>query len=341
MRSLPLTTALVVALLTVEAEASPKIGVSWPGIAAFSVQADSEMIRGTVAGALGTVIETDARMSAAKQILDIRSLIDAKVGAIIVSAVDARAIEPVVRSALAVGIDVVAYERPIDVPGVFTISFNQADVGRLQALALHAARPRGDWVLLKGDFDDPQTAHLYAGQMSVLKDSINAGLIRIAGEAYTPGGLSLNARRVFANILDESRNRVDAVLTPDDVSAEAAVAVLSERGLAGSVAIAGQGGDPATLNRIARGLQTATIWEDHNALARKAADIALRLANGASPKELGVAKATNSGWGTSYELHLQPFTINIDSIGLALTAGWIDVARLCEGVPAKGLPECD
>jgi D-xylose transport system substrate-binding protein len=341
MRWLPLTTALVLALLTVEAEAAPKIGVSWPSLAGFSVASDSEMIRGTVAGSLGTVVETDARMSAAKQILDLRGLIEAKVGAIIVSAVDARAIEPVVRAALTAGIDVIAYERPIDVPGVFTISFNQTDVGRLQALALHAARPRGDWVLLKGDFDDPQTAHLYAGQMSVLKDSINAGLIRIAGEAYTPGGLSLNARRVFANILDDSRNRVDAVLTPDDVSAEAAVAVLSERGLTGSVAIVGQGGDPATLNRIARGLQTATIWEDHSALARKAADIALRLANGASPRELGVAKSASAGWGTSYELHLQPFTITIDTIGLALTAGWIDAARLCEGVPSDSLPECD
>jgi len=341
MRWLAALTAVALAFPGVEATAAPTIGISWPGYAGPQWRADADMIRGTLSGGLSVVVETNAHLSAAKQILDIRGLVERKVDALIVAAVDTRAIEPAVRAAVDAGIAVVAYDRPIDLGGVFSIGFNQTDVGRLQALALYTARPRGNWVLLKGDFDDPQTAHLYNGQMNVLKDSINAGLIRIAGEAYTPGGLSLNARRVFSNILDESRNQVDAVLTPDDVSAEAAIDVLSERGITDHTAVVGQGGDPATLNRIARGLQTATIWEDHRALARKAAEIALKLASGTSPKELGVARSAGEGGGTSYELHLQPFTINIDALGLALTAGWIDTGRLCENVRSGTLHECD
>ncbi len=322
------------------AMAAPVIGVSWPGGTTHEWKADSEIIRKAVAVASSAVVETDARLSAAKQILDVKSLIDARVDVLIVAAVDSRALESTIRAAVAAGVPVIGYDRPISLDGVLSIGFNQIDVGRLQALALYAARPRGNWVLLKGDFDDPQTARLYAGQMGVLKDSINAGLIRIAGEAYTPGGLSLNARRAFGNILDDTRNAVDAVLTPDDASAGEAISVLVERDLIDKVAVVGQGGDPLTLNRIARGLQVATIWEDHAALARKAGEVALQLAEGRSARELGVAKPIDGGEGTTYELYLQPFTITVDALGLALTAGWIDAERLCQDVQAGRVADC-
>ncbi|MCM5559275.1 substrate-binding domain-containing protein [Pleomorphomonas sp. JP5] len=322
------------------AMAGPVIGVSWPGDTTHQWKLDAEAIRDAVSAGSGAVIETDARLSAAKQILDVMSLIDAKVDALIVAAVDPRALEPSIRAAVAAGIPVIGYDRPIGLEGVLSIGFNQADVGRLQSLALYAARPRGGWVLLKGDFDDPQTARLYAGQIGVLKDSISAGLIRIAGEAYTPGGLSLNARRAFGNILDATRNDVDAVLTPDDASAGEAISVLEERGLIDKVAVVGQGGDPETLNRIARGVQTATIWEDHEALARKAAEAALQLADGRLPMELGVARRLGDGQGTTYELNLQPFTITVDALGLALSTGWIDAERLCHQVPAGHIADC-
>ena len=331
---------IVSVLFCQAATATPVIGVSWPGNTAHQWKVDSEAIRDVISASSGAVIETDARLSAAKQILDVKSLIGAKVDVLIVAAVDARALDSPIRAAVAAGIPVIGYDRPISLDGVLSIGFNQADVGRLQSLALYAARPRGDWVLLKGDFDDPQTARLYAGQIGVLKDSISAGLIRIAGEAYTPGGLSLNARRAFGNILDATRNTVDAVLTPDDASAGEAISVLEERGLIDRVAVVGQGGDPETLNRIARGQQTATIWEDHEALARKAAEVALQLANGRSPRELGVTRRPDDGQGTTYELHLQPFTITVDALGLALTAGWIDAERLCRHVPAGRIVDC-
>lgn len=332
--------AIALGLLCQAAVAAPMIGVSWPGDTTHQWKADSETIRKAVSVVSGAVIETDARLSAAKQILDVKSLIDAHVDVLIVAAVDSRALESSIRAAVTAGIPVIGYDRPIGLDGVVSVGFNQIDIGRLQALALYAARPRGDWVLLKGDFDDPQTARLYAGQMGVLKDSINAGLIRIAGEAYTPGGLSLNARRAFGNILDDTRNAVDAVLTPDDASAGEAISVLEERSLADKVAVVGQGGDPVTLNRIARGLQAATIWEDHAALARKAGEVALKLANGQSPRELGVAKPADDGQGTTYELYLQPFTITVDALGLALTAGWIDTTRLCQDVPVGRIADC-
>ncbi|MBS1182399.1 MAG: xylF [Proteobacteria bacterium] len=332
--------AIILGLFCQAAAAAPVIGVSWPGDTMRQWKADSETIRNAVSAASGAVIETDARLSAAKQILDVKSLIDANVDVLIVAAVDPRALELSIRAAVAAGVPVIGYDRPIGLDGVFSVGFDQVGVGQLQALALYAARPRGDWVLLKGDFDDPQTARLYAGQIGVLKDSISAGLIRIAGEAYTPGGLSLNARRAFGNILDDTRNIVDAVLTPDDASAREAISVLEERNLVDKVAVVGQGGDPETLNRIARGQQTATIWEDHAALGRKAAELALKLADGRTPQDLGVAKPADDGHGTTYELHLQPFTITVDALGLALTAGWIDAEHLCQGVPAGRIADC-
>ena len=156
---------LAFGLLCQAAAAAPVIGISWPGDTTRQWKVDSETIRKAVSVASGAVIETDARLSAAKQILDVKSLIDAHVDVLIVAAVDPRALEPSIRAAVVAGVPVIGYDRPINLDGVVSIGFNQVDVGRLQALALYAARPRGDWVLLKGDFDDPQTARLYSGQM--------------------------------------------------------------------------------------------------------------------------------------------------------------------------------
>ena len=68
--------------------------------------------------------------------------------------------------------------------------------------------------------------------------------------------------------------------------------------------------------------------------------MALQLADGRSPSELGVTRQLDDGEGTTYELHLQPFTITVDALGLALTAGWIDAERLCRHVPAGRVVDC-
>jgi D-xylose transport system substrate-binding protein len=87
-------------------------------------------------------ISTDAQSSASKQLSDIESLIAQGVDALIVLAQDAEAIGPAVQAAADEGIPVIAYDRLIEDPRAFYLTFDNVEVGRMQARAVLAAQPR-------------------------------------------------------------------------------------------------------------------------------------------------------------------------------------------------------
>ena len=52
------------------------------------------------------------------------------------------------------------------------------------------------------------------------------------------------------------------MLSENDGMAGGVVAALEAQGLAGKVAVSGQDGDKAALNRVALGTQTVDVWKD-------------------------------------------------------------------------------
>src|SRR3546814_2773328 len=93
-------------------------------------------------GRLGAeYISADAQSSNEKQIADIEGLIARGANALIVLAQDASAIVPAVNRATAEGIPVVGYDRLIEVPGVFYLTFDNKEVGRLQAREVLKVQP--------------------------------------------------------------------------------------------------------------------------------------------------------------------------------------------------------
>src|SRR3546814_380261 len=62
-------------------------------------------------------------------------------------------------------------------------------------------------------------------------------------------------------ILTANANKVDAVIASNDGTAGGAVAALRAQGLEG-LPVSGQDGDHAALNRVAKGLQTVSVWKD-------------------------------------------------------------------------------
>jgi len=109
-----------------------------------------------------------------------------------------------------------------------------------------------------------------------------AGKIEKVGEAYTDGWLPANAQKNMEQILTANDNKVDAVVASNDGTAGGVVAALAAQGMDGDVPVSGQDGDHAALNRVALGTQTVSVWKDARALSAAAADIALKLAGGAS-----------------------------------------------------------
>jgi D-xylose transport system substrate-binding protein len=318
------------------------IGVSWANFQEERWKTDEAAMKAAIAAAGGRYISADAQSSAQKQLTDIESLIAQGANAIIVLAQDSSAIAPAVQEAVDEGIPVVGYDRLIENPHAFYITFDNKEVGRMQARAVLAAKPRGNYAFIKGSSADPNADFLFAGQMDVLKGALATGEIKNVGEAYTDGWLPANAQRNMEQILTKNNNNVDAVVASNDGTAGGAIAALAAQGMAGSVPVSGQDGDHAALNRIALGTQTVSVWKDARMLGKQAAVIALELADGKKMSDIsGVVKFASGPKKIEMNaLFLTPIPITSDNLNVVIDAGWITRAEVCQGVKPGTVKVC-
>ncbi|MGF1560698.1 MAG: D-xylose ABC transporter substrate-binding protein [Geminicoccaceae bacterium] len=318
-----------------------QIGVSWSNFQEERWKTDEAAMQEAIEAAGAEYISADAQSSPSKQLADVESLIARGADALIVLAQDASAIVPAIEAAVAEGIPVVGYDRLIEHPDAFYLTFDNVEVGRMQARAILEAQPSGNYVMIKGSPQDPNADFLRGGQQEVLQDAIDAGDIKIVGEAYTDGWLPENAQKNMEQILTANDNQVDAVVASNDGTAGGVVAALTAQGMEG-IPVSGQDGDHAALNRIALGTQTVSVWKDARELGRNAAEIAVKLAEGASLDEIEGAE-TWSGGPNGVEMNslfLDPIPIKRDNLDVVLDAGWIEQATLCQGVDAAEVAVC-
>jgi D-xylose transport system substrate-binding protein len=325
------------------AEAKGKvIGVSWSNFQEERWKTDEAAIKAAVAASSDKYISADAQSSAQKQLTDIESLIAQGANVLIVLAQDASAVAPAVQKAIDEGIPVIGYDRLIENPNAFYITFDNKEVGRMEARGVYAVKPAGNYAFIKGSSADPNADFLFAGQMEVLKAAIAAGKIKNVGEAYTDGWLPSNAQRNMEQIRTKNNNKVDAVVASNDGTAGGAIAALAAQGLAGAVPVSGQDGDHAALNRIALGTQTVSVWKDARALGKKAAEVAALLASGKKMSEIpGVVKF--SGGPKKVEMNslfLAPIPITKDNLGVVIDAGWVKKYEVCRGVKPGTVKAC-
>ena len=325
------------------AEAKGKvIGVSWSNFQEERWKTDEAAMKAAIAAAGDKYISADAQSSAQKQLTDIESLIAQGANALIVLAQDSSAIAPAVQKAVDEGIPVVGYDRLIENPNAFYITFDNKEVGRMQARGVFAVKPQGNYAFIKGSSTDPNADFLFAGQMEVLKAAIDAGKIKNVGEAYSDGWLPANAQKNMEQMLTKNNNKVDAVVASNDGTAGGAIAALAAQGMAGTVPVSGQDGDHAALNRVALGTQTVSVWKDARELGKKAAEIAALLADGKKMSEIpGVVKF--SGGPKKVEMNslfLKPVPITRDNLDVVIGAGWIKKDEVCQGVKPGTVKVC-
>ncbi|MEM6939574.1 MAG: D-xylose ABC transporter substrate-binding protein [Pseudomonadota bacterium] len=309
------------------------VGVSWSNFQEERWKTDEAAIKSALDAAGAAYISADAQSSSAKQLSDVESLIAQGVDALIILAQDSAAIGPAVEAAVAEGIPVVGYDRLIEDSRAFYLTFDNVEVGRMQARAVLAAQPEGNYVMIKGSPTDPNADFLRGGQQEVLQDAIDAGKVKIVDEAYTDGWLPANAQRNMEQILTANDNDVDAVVASNDGTAGGVVAALTAQGMEG-IPVSGQDGDHAALNRVALGTQTVSVWKDARELGKAAGEIAVEMAkNGGDMTAVGDAIAWESPAGTKMTARfLAPVPITADNLSTVTDAGWITVEALCQGV---------
>ncbi|MEO9777642.1 MAG: D-xylose ABC transporter substrate-binding protein [Sedimentitalea sp.] len=308
------------------------VGVSWSNFQEERWKTDEAAIKAELEKHGATYISADAQSSSAKQLSDVESLIAQGATALIILAQDAQAIGPAVQAAADEGIPVVGYDRLIEDPRAFYLTFDNVEVGRMQARAVFEAAPSGRYVMIKGSPTDPNADFLRGGQQEILQAAIDAGDIEIVGEAYTDGWLPANAQRNMEQILTATDNGVDAVVASNDGTAGGVVAALTAQGMDG-IPVSGQDGDHAALNRVAKGTQTVSVWKDARDLGSAAARIAVSLADGTQMTGIQDSELWTSPGGTEMNaVFLEPLPITKDNLPAVVDAQWITQEALCQGV---------
>jgi D-xylose transport system substrate-binding protein len=319
------------------------VGVSWSNFQEERWKTDEAAIVAALDAAGAEYVSADAQSSSSKQLADIESLIAQGVDALIVLGQDTAAVVPAVQAAADEGIPVISYDRLIEDPRAFYVTFDNVEVGRMQARAVLEAAPGSaddpaHYVMIKGSPTDPNADFLRGGQQEVLQEAIDSGAITIVGEAYTDQWLPAHAQRNMEQILTEQNNEVDAVVASNDGPAGGAVAALTAQGLQG-IPVSGQDADHAALNRVAAGTQTVSVWKDSRELGRVAAETALALASGTEPAAVeGAEEFQTPGGNTVNALFLDPVPVTQDNLQAVVDAGWITQEALCQGVTGGPAP---
>lgn len=316
------------------------VGVSWSNFQEERWKRDEAAMKAAIEKAGGTYISADAQGSNEKQAADIDKLITRGAKVLIVLAWDADAVLPAVKRARAEGIQVIAYDRLIQDKDVFYLTFDNVEVGRMQAQGVLAKKPAGNYVFIKGAPTDPNADFLHKGQLEVLNPAIKAGKIKVVGEQYTAGWAPEVAQRNMEQILTKNNNKVDAVVASNDGTAGGVVAALRAQNMAG-IPVSGQDGDIAALNRVALGEQTVSVFKDARKLGEAAGTVAVQLAKGKKPKDIAgtVTWAEGTKKIPMISMFLKPVPITSDNLDYVLSAGWATKDQVCKGVVAAKAPK--
>ncbi len=345
MKTKHIAAALAVAALLAPFAAQAKgelVGVSWSNFQEERWKRDEGAIKAALEAAGAKYVSADAQGSNEKQLADVEALITKGVKALIILAQDANAVLPAVARAKEAGVPVVAYDRLIQDKGVLYLTFDNVEVGRMQARAVLAVKPKGNYVFIKGSPTDPNADFLNAGQREVLKPAVDKGDIRIVGEQYTENWAPEVAQKNMEQILTKNNNKVDAVIASNDGTAGGVVAALRAQNMVG-VPVSGQDGDIAALNRVARGEQTVSVWKDARELGKAAGTFAARLAQGAKLADIKEARVWSGGAKKLPipSVFLKPLPVTRDNLNAVIDAGWATKAQVCTGVvPAKAPAAC-
>ncbi|MFF4118888.1 substrate-binding domain-containing protein [Streptomyces sp. NPDC001714] len=202
------------------------------------------------------------------------------VDAIVLTAVDARAMGPSVGKAAAAHIPVIAYDRLVEGPISGYVSFDGEAVGRLQGRALLTAMGAkahgGRIVMMNGDPGDPNALSFKQGALSELR-----GKVTIAKEYDTPQWATEAANRNMSAALSAlGADSIDGVYAANDGLAAGSIAALKADKVTPLPPVTGQDAELAAVRRIVAGDQYMTVYKPFGPEAAAGGAMAVAAARG-------------------------------------------------------------
>lgn len=243
------------------------------------------------------------------------NLITQGVDVLVVIPKDSVAAAQIVKSAHEEGIKVIAYDRLIKEsnPDLY-ISFDNEQVGYLQAEYLLRKKPKGNYFLLGGAPSDNNAQLLREGQLRALKPAIDKGDIKLVAEGnhWAVNWDPSDALKKTEQVLTQVNNRIDAVVASNDGTAGGVIQALEGQNLAGKVLVSGQDAELAACQRIVKGTQTMTVYKPIRLIAKEAAHAAVALAKGEKIEK--AKQKVNNGKVDVPSILLTPIQVDKDNL---------------------------
>ena len=256
--------------------------------------------------------DTEKQYELAKQIL----AKNVKVLVLIPS--DLKAAAEIVRLAHQREVPVVSYDRLVKNCLLdFYISFDNVQVGELQAKYLSTVCPKGKYAILGGAVTDNNSFLLRLGQFNVIQPLIERGDIDIVYDQYVDYWSTEEGYRLMKECLQKNR-KIDAVLAANDQLAEGALKAIQEANIEPVPYISGQDAEDAACRRIIAGTQAMTVYKPIEAIAFKTAEIVMQMI-----QEEHIPKtylSVNNGKRQVPAILLPPMEVNKETIGLTVVA---------------------
>ena len=288
-----------------------KIGFSMGTLQEERWQRDRDILVARARELGAEVIILNAYNDSEEQIRQTGYLIEQGIDILIIIPNDAEKGIEMVNMAKRAGIKVICYDRLIRNANVdLYISFDNVRVGELMALELAREVPTGNYLILKGSPTDYNSTMLYKGHMNILNSYIRRGNIRVVAETWAQDW----AREYGFQCVEETLEKgieINGIIAGNDALAAAAIEALSEKRLAGKVAVVGHDADLSACQRVVEGTQLMTVYKPIDKIAKAAAETAIKMAKG---EELNVSDTINDGKYDVPYLMIQPIAVTIDNM---------------------------
>ncbi|WP_420000579.1 substrate-binding domain-containing protein [Streptomyces boninensis] len=240
-------------------------------------------------GGKAKLLYSNAKQDANLQRQQAETMITKKVDALIVDAVDSKAIATTVKKADDAGIPVVAYDRLAEGPIKAYTSFDNETVGKAQGTALLKAlggkAKDGKIVMMNGSATDPNAAQFKKGALSVLEGKVDIGR-RYDTKDWKPVNAKSNMDGAITAL---GKKNIVGVYSANDTMAGAIIQSMKNAGFDKPLPpVTGQDAELAGVQRVVAGEQYMSVYKSYKQEAEVAGSMAVALAQG---KKLdGIAK---------------------------------------------------
>ena len=235
-----------------------------------------------------TVLYQNADSDASKQQQQFNSVISQGAKAIVIDPVDSSAAASLVKQAQSQGVKIIAYDRPIPTAKAdYYVSFNNEEIGKSIARSLvrdlkakGVSTSAGGLLEINGSPTDAAAG--------LIKKGIHEG---IAGSGYTtlaeydtPSWDPAKAQQWASGQISRFNKKIVGVVAANDGTGGGAIAAFKAAGVDPVPPVTGNDATIAGLQLIIAGDQYNTISKPSEIVAAAAADVAIELLKGATPK---------------------------------------------------------